>query len=50
MVAGDDRIDDMELLRGGSTASVLGHRVMAASTVGPGCAASPSATSASSTT
>jgi hypothetical protein len=34
MVAGGDCIDDVELLRSGSTASVLSHRVMAASTVG----------------
>jgi Transposase DDE domain group 1 len=34
MVAGGDCIDDVELLRCGSTSSVLGHRVMAASTVG----------------
>jgi hypothetical protein len=34
MAAGGDCIDDVELLRAGSTASVLGHRVMAASTVG----------------
>ena len=34
MVAGGDCIDDVELLRCGSTASVLDHRVMAASTVG----------------
>jgi Transposase DDE domain group 1 len=34
LVAGGDCIDDVELLRSGSTASVLGHRVMAASTVG----------------
>jgi hypothetical protein len=34
MVAGADCIDDVELLRAGSTGSVLGHRVMAASTVG----------------
>jgi hypothetical protein len=34
MVAGADCIDDVELLRCGQTASVLGHRVMAASTVG----------------
>ena len=34
MVAGGDGIDDVELLRCGSTGSVLGHRVMAASTVG----------------
>jgi hypothetical protein len=34
LAAGGDCIDDVELLRAGSTASVLGHRVMAASTVG----------------
>ena len=34
MVAGGDCIDDVELLGCGSTASILGHRVMAASTVG----------------
>src|SRR5918993_61104 len=34
MIAGGDCIDDLELLRCGSTASVLGHRVMAPSTVG----------------
>jgi hypothetical protein len=34
MVAGGDCIDDVELLRCGSTDSVLGHRVMAPSTVG----------------
>jgi hypothetical protein len=34
LVAGGDCIDDVELLRAGSTGSVLGHRVMAASTVG----------------
>jgi hypothetical protein len=34
MVAGGDCIDDIEVLRCGSTDSVLGHRVMAASTVG----------------
>src|SRR4029453_492867 len=34
MVAGADCIDDVELLRCGSTASILGHRVRAASTVG----------------
>src|SRR4030095_4679492 len=34
MVAGGDCIDDVELLRAGATGSVLGHRVMAASTVG----------------
>jgi hypothetical protein len=49
MVAGGDCIDDVELLRAGSTASVLGHRVMAASTSGPSCEGSPSGTSGSST-
>jgi Transposase DDE domain group 1 len=34
MVAGGDCIDDVELLRAGATQAVLGHRVMAASTVG----------------
>jgi hypothetical protein len=34
LVAGADCIDDVEVLRAGSTGSVLGHRVMAASTVG----------------
>jgi hypothetical protein len=34
LLAGGDSIDDVEMLRAGATASVLGHRVMAASTVG----------------
>jgi hypothetical protein len=34
LIAGGDCIDDVELLRCGSTQAVLGHRVMAASTVG----------------
>ena len=34
MIAGGDCIDDVELLRCGSTQAVLGHPVMAASTVG----------------
>jgi len=34
LVAGGDCIDDVEVLRAGSTDRVLGHRVMAASTVG----------------
>jgi hypothetical protein len=34
LVAGGDCFDDVELLRAGATGSVLGHRVMAASTVG----------------
>jgi ribosomal protein L30/L7E len=34
LVAGGDCIDDVELLRSGATGSVLGHRVVAPSTVG----------------
>ena len=34
MLAGADRIDQMNLLRAGSTQLVLGHRVMASSTLG----------------
>ncbi|MDK1046238.1 MAG: IS1380 family transposase [Anaerolineales bacterium] len=34
MVAGGDCIDDVDVLRSGSTGQVLGHRVMAPSTVG----------------
>jgi Transposase DDE domain group 1 len=34
MVAGGDTIDDVDLLRSGSTAAVLGHQVMAPSTCG----------------
>ena len=34
MIAGASHIDHVEVLRAGSTASVLGHRVMAPSTVG----------------
>lgn len=34
MIAGGDSIDDMDLLRAGSTQAVLGHRVMAPSTLG----------------
>jgi hypothetical protein len=34
MLAGPDSIDDMNLLRAGSTGRVLGHRVMAPSTLG----------------
>jgi hypothetical protein len=34
MVAGADSIGDIDLLRAGSTAAVLGHRVMAPSTLG----------------
>ena len=49
MVAGGDCIDDADVLRTGSTAQVLGHRVMAPSTLGTFLRSSPSATSASST-
>ena len=49
MIAGGDCIDDVELLRCGSTQAVLGHRVMAASTVGTFLRSFRSATSASST-
>jgi len=34
MLAGGDSIDDMNVLRAGSTQLILGHRVMAASTLG----------------
>jgi hypothetical protein len=34
MIAGADSIDDMDVLRAGSTGQVLGHRVMAPSTLG----------------
>ena len=34
MVAGADSIDEMNLLRAGSTGLILGHRVMAPSTLG----------------
>jgi hypothetical protein len=34
LLAGGDSIDDVEVLRAGATARVLGHRVMAASTIG----------------
>jgi hypothetical protein len=49
MLAGGDCIDDADRLGCGQTASVLGHRVMAPSTLGPSCARSPSGMSASST-
>jgi hypothetical protein len=48
MLAGGDCIDDADLLRCGATSRVLGHRVMAPSTLGRSCARSPSGTSASS--
>src|SRR5215218_5497879 len=34
MVAGGDAIDDIDVLRSGATAAVLGHQVMAPSTCG----------------
>jgi hypothetical protein len=34
LLAGGECIDDVEMLRAGATGSVLGHRVMAASTIG----------------
>ena len=34
MLAGADRIDQMNVLRAGSTGLILGHRVMAPSTIG----------------
>jgi hypothetical protein len=49
MLAGGDCIDDADLLRCGATSRVLGHRVMAPSTLGTFLRASPSGTSASST-
>jgi hypothetical protein len=47
LVAGGDCIDDADLLRAGSTGAVLGHQVLAPSTLGTSYAASPSATFAS---
>jgi len=35
MVAGATHIDHADILRAGSSAAVLGHRVMAPSTIGP---------------
>src|SRR3954471_19289529 len=49
MALGADCIDDCDLLRSGRTAEVLGHRVMAPSTLGTFCARSRSGTSANST-
>ena len=49
MLAGADRIDHMNVLRAGSTQLVLGHRVMAPSTLGRFCGRSRSGMSASST-
>ena len=39
-LAGGDSIDDCDALRAGATRSVLGHTVLAPSTVGRSCAAS----------
>jgi hypothetical protein len=47
MLAGADRIDQMTVLRAGSTSVVLGHRVMAPSTLGTFCGRSPSGMCAS---
>ena len=50
MLAGADRIDQMDVLRAGSTSLVLGHRAMAPSTHwARSCGRSRSGTSASST-
>ena len=49
LIAGGDCISDADLLRTGSTAAVLGHRIMALRRWGRSCARSPSGTSASST-
>jgi hypothetical protein len=49
MLLGADSIDDCDVLRSGRTATVLGHRVVAPSTLGTFCVRSPSGTSASST-
>jgi hypothetical protein len=49
MLVGGDCIDDTDLLRCGQTASVLGHRVMAPSTLGTFLRSSPSGMCASST-
>src|SRR3954464_16093267 len=49
MALGADCIDDCDVLRSGRTGSVLGHRVMAPSTLGTFCARSRSGTSANST-
>ena len=49
MLAGADSIDDMNVLRAGSTGLVLGHRVMAPRRWGRSCGRSRSGMSASST-
>jgi hypothetical protein len=49
MLAGGDCIDDADVLRCGQTASVLGHRVMAPSTLGTFLRSFTLGTSASST-
>ncbi len=48
IVAGGSHIDHADVLRAGATQAVLGHRVMAPSTLGTFLRASPSAMSASS--
>jgi hypothetical protein len=48
MIAGGTHIDHADLLRAGSTAAVLGHRVIAPSTLGITCGRSRSVTSANS--
>jgi hypothetical protein len=50
MLAGADSIDDMNVLRAGSTGLILGHRVMAPSTLGTFLRALRSGMSANSTT
>jgi hypothetical protein len=50
MVTGANSIDQINVLRAGSTGLILGHRVMAHRRSGRSCARSPSGTSASSTT
>jgi hypothetical protein len=49
MALGADCIDDCDMLRSGRTAELLGHRVMAPSTLGTFCARSPSGMCANST-
>ena len=48
MIAGGSHIAHADILRAGSTAGVLGHRVMAPSTLGPSFARSRSVMSANS--
>ena len=44
MLVGADSIDDMNVVRAGSTGMILGHRVMAPSTLGTFCGRSRSGT------